>query len=278
MAYSLLPFLLGIREKKGFVRFGGFMKKGIRGLVTSVIRVSPHLIRISFRLSQGLRYFPGQSVWMYRAEQNDAGSLEPCFQLCGCPELAYRTNHYEVLAETAFYRDSVRGLGRVKMGDLIQVKGPFGQFWPLAARPETNVVWIATPQLLGPYLACVQSRNFEKVRPRKIVLLIEVKTEQEIPERKLFESKGVTVIPCITQPQNWVDGFWGRLIDLIKSDRFKLPFHDARFFVSTDPQLSGELWNCLVYEKGVNPAQITEESVSSSQEVSGKFLGFFKAA
>lgn len=254
------------------------MKKGLRGLVTSVVRISPHLIKISFRLSQGLRYFPGQSVWISRSEQSDALGAEQCFQLCGCPELAYRTNHYEVLAETSFYRECVRGLGKIRMGDLIKVKGPYGQFWPLAARPETNVVWIATPELLGPYLACVQSKNFERVRPRKIVLLIEVKNEEELPARELFESKGVTVIPCITQPQKWIDGFWGRLVDLFRSDRFKLDFNNARFFVSTEPHLSGEIWNYLVHERGVNPSQITEESVSSNQESSEKVLAFFKAA
>jgi len=254
------------------------MKSGLRGLITSIVRLSPHLLKISFRLSTGIRYFPGQSVWLSLSDKGRALGSELCVQLCGCPDLAFRTNHYEVLAETAFYRDSIQGLGRIRVGDLLKVRGPSGQFWPLAARPQNDVIWIATPELLGPYLSCIQSKNFERVRPRKILLLVEVKTEQDLPCRELFEAKGVTVIPCITQPTNWVDGFWGRLIDLLKADRFKLDFKNARFFVSANTTLSGDLWNYLVHERGVDPAQIVEESISSAQNTTEKILSFFRAA
>lgn len=231
------------------------MSSPLRGIITSTKRVGPTLLLVRFRLSHGFKYFPGQSIWFSSLQSKSYCS----FQLSGCPTDSLRTNSYEVLMETRFHSDEVPGFGKVKEGTLFLAKGPFGKFWPLSAKRDQPLVWIASAKKLGPYLACVQSQSFRRIRPRQILLLIEMESESELPFREFFESQGITVIPCVSQPQGWIDGFWGKVTDLIKHKRFKLDFHQARFFISMIPSQTAEIWDVLVKTKQIDPSQITEE-------------------
>lgn len=255
-------------------RLGGKMKKQIiRGLVTSVTRVSSTLSKVQVRLSHGLKYHPGQSIWISPMTSRFMGSgVTGFYQLCGCPEAALRSNNYEFLVETNPVLGLLRGLGKVRPGDFLEVEGPFGTFWPLRARPEENVVWIATPEKLGPFLACVQSSNFERIRPRKILLLVQVANEEALPYRELFESKGVAVIPCFQHPSQWVNGFLGGLSTLMRHEKFRLDFKTARYFISAASPLVQEVWNLLVHEKGVPSNQVVHEANGvGSQSIEQRF-------
>lgn len=251
------------------------MGNPLRGIITSTKRVAPTLLLVRFRLSQGLKYFPGQSIWFSSLQSKGFCS----FQLSGCPTDSLRTNSYEVLMETRFQSDEILGFGKVKVGTLFLAKGPFGKFWPLGARPDQPLVWIASAKKLGPYLACVQSQSFRRIRPRQILLLVEMDSENELPFRDFFESQGITVIPCVAQPQSWIDGFWGRIADLLKHKRFKLDFQQARFFVSMAPSQAVEVWNTLTKDKAIDPSQITEEWELGQRTQEGQSLwGEQKAA
>ncbi len=234
---------------RGSVTFGGFMNsQAMRGLVTSVTRVSPTVSKIQVRLSFGLKYFPGQSIWISPlSERLIGGGLTGFYHLCGCPETALRTNQYEFLAETNPLLGLIRGLGIVKVGDFLKVEGPIGAFWPLSARPEQNLVWVASPAKLGPFLACVQSQNFQRIRPKNIVLLVEMHSEETFSFREIFESRGVKVV------------HWGKVSDLLKSDWVRLDFRNSRFFISTEKPLLRELWSLLINEKQVSNDQILHE-------------------
>lgn len=226
-----------------------------RGIITSTKRVTPTLLLVRFRLSAALKYFPGQSIWFFSLQSRGISS----FQLSGCPNDSLRTNSFEVLMETRFQSNEVLGFGTIKVGTLFIAKGPSGKFWPLCVRPEQPLVWIASSQKIGSYLACVQSDSFRRIRPRQILLIVEMENESELPLRKFFESKGISVIPCVSQPQGWIDGFWGRAVELLNNHRFKLDFTCARFFVSMGQADNAEIWNCLVKSKKIDPSQITEE-------------------
>lgn len=245
----------------------------MRGLVTSVTRVSSTLSKVQVRLSHGLKYHPGQSIWISPVSTRFmGGGVTGFYQLCGCPELALRSNTYEFLVETNPVLGLLRGLGKVRPGDFLKIEGPFGSFWPLSARPEEHVVWIASPEKLGPMLACVQSNSFQRIRPRKILLLVEVPSEDQLPYREIFESKGVTVIPCVQNPSEWVDGFWGKITSLMKSEKFRLEFKTARFFISGAAPLVQEVWQFLVYEKGVSPNRLVQEGDRAlNQSMNEKF-------
>jgi len=231
------------------------MANQYRGIITSTKRVTPTLLLVRFRLSGALKYFPGQSIWFFSLQSRQFSS----FQLSGCPNDSLRTNSYEVVMETRFQSDEVLGFGPIRVGTLFTAKGPFGKFWPLSGRPEQPLVWIASSRKIGTYLACVQSQSFRRVRPRQILLILEMENESELSLRNFFESKGVTVIPCVSEPQTWIDGFWGHAVDLLNNHRFKLDFSQARFFISMGQTEVAEIWNCLVKSKKTDPSQITEE-------------------
>ncbi|NBX75248.1 MAG: hypothetical protein EBQ92_01680 [Proteobacteria bacterium] len=220
----------------------------MRGLVTSVTRVSPTVSKIQVRLSNGLKYFPGQSIWISPlSERLIGGGLTGFYHLCGCPETALRTNQYEFLAETNPLLDLVRGLGKVKVGDFLKVEGPIGSFWPLSARSGETLVWIASPAKLGPFLSCVQSQNFQRIRPRKIVLLMEMQNEETFAFREVFESRGIRVIQ------------WGKLPEILRGDWIRLDFRNSRFFISAEKPMLRDLWSLLSHEKQVPNRQILHE-------------------
>jgi len=220
----------------------------MRGLVTSVTRVSPTLSKIQVRLSQGLKYFPGQSIWISPlSERLMSGGLTGFYHLSGCPDTALRTNQYEFLAETNPILGLIRGLGNVRVGDFLKVEGPIGSFWPLSARPEENIIWIASPAKLGPFLACVQSKNFQRVRPKKIVLLMEMSSKEQFSFREIFESQGVKVV------------LWGEVNELLRNDWVRLDFKNSRFFISAEKPLLRDLWSTLVNEKQVANRQVLYE-------------------
>lgn len=239
--------------------------KAMRGLVTSVTRVSSTLSKIQVRLSHGLKYFPGQSIWISPlSERLMGGGLTGFYQLCGCPEKALRSNQYEFLAETNPVLNLIRGLGKVKPGDFLKVEGPFGSFWPLSARPDDFIIWIASPEKLGPFLACVQSKNFQRIRPQRIILLVEATSEETVPFLDEFESRGVVV-----RRFNW--------------DRVEMDIKRARFFISAEKPLLREVWSTLVHEKGVSAEQIIHHGVgmapcSYGEALREKIIDHLKAA
>jgi len=189
--------------------------KIMRALVTSVANVSPTLKKITFRLSQGLNYEPGQSVRI-------GGKL---YALCSCPEEAVRTNSYEILVEKQPLGSPKEEIELMREGDFLKVEGPFGEFFPLRAQPFEEIIWLATPSQLGAFLSSIRSKKFLRLRPIKILLIVEVTDEREFPFRELFEANGVSVITCVTQPFHWVEGFWGKMSDFVKSKRLNLDFH-----------------------------------------------------
>lgn len=217
--------------------------QAMRGLVTGVTRVSSTVSKIQVRLSHGLKYQPGQSLWISPlSERLITRGLTGFYELCGCPETALRTNQYEFLAETNPILGLIRGLGQVKVGDFLKVEGPFGTFMPLSVKTEEWVVWIATPGKLGPFLSCIQSRQFQLTRPRRIILLVETPQRETVPFKELFESHGISVISGVTQA--------------LLHEKFKLNFKKSRFFVSADKPLLREVWSTLIHKKGVVAGQI----------------------
>ncbi|MFM8270307.1 MAG: hypothetical protein ACKN9V_08980, partial [Pseudomonadota bacterium] len=160
---------------------------------------------------------------------------------------------------------------------------PFGTFWPLSAGPDDLLVWIASPEKLGPFLSCVLSQNFKRIRPQKIILLIEDTHEENIPFRELFEAKGVVVIPCVYQPLKWVDGFWGKVTELIKGENFRLDSQKTRFFISAEKPLLREVWTTLVHDRGVREENILHHgqgmnSSSYGEKLREKIVEQLKAA
>lgn len=251
-----------------------------RGLVTSVTKVSAHLVRITLRVSRGLKYHPGQWIRLAHNVTELRRGEFTSFQLSSCPTQALRTNQYEVFAETGLLPQFVKGLGRVRVGDLLWLEGPFGNFWPLSARPHEQVVWVATPASIGPFLSCIRSQNFEKMRPRKILLIVQVSREDEMPWRKCFESKGVTVLPCVEYPSEWIEGFWGSVLGLFNHSALKLDFSKCRFFLSLENSTNQEVFQALVEKKRVSVNQIVMNSEKTTQagSVKERTSRFFQAA
>lgn len=233
--------------------------KGIRGFVTRVTRVSTTLSKISFRLSQGLVYKPGQSVLLEVCGKKPGAHQKKVYNLCGAPEEAYRTNNYEVLAESHPHTGAIDGLGTVRAGDLLRVEGPLGSLSLERMGPEQPAVWLATPSGLAPFLSFIRSKGFNRMRPNRIVLLVDVIQESDLVYREEFEAKGISVIPCITRPRDWVDGFWGKANALLKGGRFRVSFSEATFFISSEDALATELVKTLITEKGVAPDRIVRE-------------------
>ncbi|NBX92430.1 MAG: hypothetical protein EB078_09800 [Proteobacteria bacterium] len=250
--------------------------KGIRGFVTQVTPVSSALTKVTFRLSEGLKYQPGQSVWLEVTRSYGSAVASQRFALCGDPVQAIRTNSYEVLAHSHSANGVLCGLGKIKVGDLLRVEGPVGSFNIADTQSSEDVVWLATPSGLGPFLAFIQSESFQKNRPKRTLLLVEAYRETEIAFQALFESKGVTVIPCVTQPDEWIQGFWGKAISLLKSKKFQLDFSRARFFVSAGEGVSEEVVKMLTEEKGVRREQIAKDilhaRLTSSQNQAGLWI------
>ncbi|NDG26447.1 MAG: hypothetical protein EB120_04640 [Proteobacteria bacterium] len=149
--------------------------KGIRGFVTQVTPVSSALTKVTFRLSEGLKYQPGQSVWLEVTRSYGSAVASQRFALCGDPVQAIRTNSYEV-----------------------------------------------------------------------------------------------------TQPDEWIQGFWGKAISLLKSKKFQLDFSRARFFVSAGEGVSEEVVKMLTEEKGVRREQIAKDilhaRLTSSQNQAGLWI------
>jgi ferredoxin-NADP reductase len=227
------------------------MNQGIRGLITELSYVSPSLVKVCFRLSVGLKFHPGQGV-----------IIDNQFHfLSGSPEESFKTNQYEILVSPQQLSSETSGRLNLRPAQLIQVEGPLGNFWPLSARPHQDVVWLSDPQGLAPFLAAIRSPQFHRVRPQKIVLIVEVSEEENLPFRELFEAHNVVVIPCITHPSKWVEGFWGKVQDLFQSARFNLDFQRAKFFISAE-QESIEKWrSILVEEKNVASVNVVESKL-----------------
>jgi len=235
--------------------------KGIRGFVTQVTRISHSLTKISFRLSQSLFYQPGQSIFIELVTSENKNKRKQVYTLCGAPEEAYRTNHYEILAESHPVTGMVEGLGKVRAGDLLKVEGPVGNFAMERVASHDQVVWLATLSGLGPFLSFVRSQQFKRLKANRIVLLVDVIHERDLIYREVFESKGITVIPCVAQPQDWVDGFWGKVNALLKSGRFRVNFGNATFFIAGEETLSSEWVKTLITEKSVAPNKIVREQL-----------------
>lgn len=232
------------------------MNRGIRGLVTEVNYVSSDLVKVGFRLSVGLKYHPGQGVLI-----NNQLHL-----LSGSPEESLKTNQYEILVNPELLNlGSGTSLG-FHPAQIIQVEGPVGSFWPLSARPHQDVVWVCNVQGLAPFLAAVRSAAFRRIRPPKIVLIVEVAEEEELPFRDIFEAHNVVVIPCVTHPTRWVDGFWGRVEDLFRSSRFRLDFERAKFFLSIPEETKGKLLSILLSEKRVAVSNVEEPEIQKGNK------------
>jgi predicted ferric reductase len=164
-----------------------------------------------------------------------------------------------------FGLEPTEGIQRVKAGDFFKVEGPLGHFSPIGSDPREENIWLTTPSELGVFLSFIQSREFQKVRPIKILLIVEVADERELHFREIFEAHHVTVISCVTQPSFWVEGFWGKMTDFLKSKRLRLDFQSSRFFIAANANLSKEIKRVLIEERNVLFSKIeclTEGSVA----------------
>lgn len=242
------------------------MSRGIRGLITEVSYVSSHLVKVGFRLSVGLKYHPGQGILINNQ----------FYLLSGSPEEAFRTNHYEILISTEDQTIGSVTSSTFHPAQIIQVEGPVGSFWPLSARPHQDVVWISDVQGLAPFLAAVRSAAFRRIRPPKIVLIVEVADEEELPFREIFEAHNVVVIPCVTRPTRWVDGFWGKVEDLLRSSRFRLEFQQAKFFLSVHDETKTKV-RALLTEKRVAASNVEEPKILSGGKATSSPINDRKA-
>jgi NAD(P)H-flavin reductase len=118
----------------------------------------------------GYRFQPGQFNMLYLP-----GFGEVAISLCSDPAQP------QVLGHTIRYAGSVtRALGRLRAGEVVGVRGPYGSSWPLAETEGKNLVIVAGGIGLAPLRPVILSVLRQRDRYGRVLLLYGARTPADL--------------------------------------------------------------------------------------------------
>jgi NAD(P)H-flavin reductase len=125
---------------------------------------------------QAFRFAPGQFNMLYAF-----GVGEIAISICGDPESKSLMHTTRVVGAVT------KALGKLKAGDTLGVRGPFGSNWPIEQVAGHDVVVVAGGIGLAPLRGALHFLLRSRRETRKVVLLYGVRTPQDILYRRDLE-------------------------------------------------------------------------------------------
>jgi ferredoxin-NADP reductase len=221
--------------------------------------ITPTVLNVRFDPSIRFGYEAGQFLTILIPKGRGSEPDRRCYSLAVPYEEAIQCG-YQILVKIIPGGVGSEFLTRLKPGDRILAEGPFGDFHYRLPLPDREVVFITTGTGIAPIRAFVGSPKFTAAMPKKATLLLGVRHETEVLFQRYFESKGVETVPCVTSPEQLVDGLWGRVTDYLERETITWNWQTTDFYIVGNERMVNEVLYYLKFRRGVPRTNIFTEN------------------
>lgn len=161
-------------------------------------------------------------------------------------------------------------LAGLKTGDVFRAYAPYGDFSYDPPQPGRSVCFISTGTGVAPFRAMALSSAFHENPGKNAMILFGARTEKEIIYPGFFESRGLQVINCVSQPRGDWTGFRGRVTDYLRGLPLEWPWQSTDFYICGNGEMIDEVRRILIDGRGVPSTSVHQEVYFTSRITSAE--------
>jgi NAD(P)H-flavin reductase len=211
---------------------------------------------LRFKPSKPIRFEPGQFVSVRVPDLSvPTGAVRRAYSIASSAD---SNDVLELCIQQVEGGIGSQFMTHLKPGDTFLAAAPFGDFF-FDTSPERNACFICTGTGIAPFRSMILSPEFQTNGPQRSLLVLGVRTEQDLLFPGELERHGVQVVPALSQPSQQWTGFRGRVTDYLASLPQGWVWKSSDFYLCGNGAMVNEVREQLLRHRRVSHTQIKQE-------------------
>ncbi len=228
--------------------------------------ITPTVFRLRFQTLKKMPFQPGQFVSVVvPGNSSNLETVKRCYSLASAPIEATKSGYYELCVK---YVNAGRGtayLASLSVGADFQVYGPYGHMQYHPVQEDRSVCFISTGTGIAPLRSIICSGEFQSARPKDVLNIVGVRTEDEVLYAEDFSRVKVRTIYAVSKPSPTWNGFRGRVTDFLQTLPSSWNWYSTDFYICGSGEMVNEVSQFLVGARGVSQKALCKEAFTPSQ-------------
>ena len=222
--------------------------------VRSFRMLTPTVFELTFEPTPPCPFKAGQFVSVIVPGAGPGGrDLRRAYSIASAPE----KSPIELCVKLVEGGPGTNYLYKLRPGMSFKGMAPYGDF-VYRVRPGKHACFISTGTGIAPFKAMLESTEYRSAPAVSAMLLLGVRTEDELLYPEFRNWKGLKYIEAVSQPKGQWNGFKGRVTDYLRQLGSDYPWSETDFYLCGNGAMITEV-KALLAEKGVVKESIHQE-------------------